>query len=89
VLRQYEALFNLENIELLIEPHALDFIAQKALEYKLGARGLRSLCEAILTDAMFEMPTAEVQENKRQLIISKAYAEEKIDRSNLSRLHAA
>ena len=56
LIRQYEKLFSLEGIQLKFEPEAIDFIAEKALEYKLGARGLRSLCEAILTDAMFDMP---------------------------------
>ena len=56
ILRQYEKLFSMEGIKLTIDDDALDFIAGKALEYKLGARGLRSLCEAIMTEAMFELP---------------------------------
>lgn len=89
LLRQYEELFSLENIQLILEPAAVDFIAEKALEYKLGARGLRSLCEAVLTDAMFEMPTPTKSEEQRQLIITRAYAEEKLERSRMGRLKAA
>jgi len=82
-------LFSLENIQLILEPAAVDFIAEKALEYKLGARGLRSLCEAVLTDAMFEMPTPTKSAEQRQLIITRAYAEEKLERSRMGRLKAA
>jgi len=89
LLRQYEELFSLENIQLILEPAAVDFIAEKALEYKLGARGLRSLCEAVLTDAMFEMPTPTKSAEQRQLIITRAYAEEKLERSRMGRLKAA
>ena len=90
LLRQYEKLFALENIELELKPDAVEFIAQKALEYKLGARGLRSLCEAILTDAMFEMPTSNpAKSEKRSLVIDRAYAETHLDRSRLNSLNAA
>ena len=58
---------------------ALDYIVDKALEYKLGARGFRSLCENILTDAMFELPSTDIT----SLIIDRTYAENKISQSNL------
>jgi ATP-dependent Clp protease ATP-binding subunit ClpX len=88
LMRQYEKLFALEGIKLNIQPDAIDFIAEKALEYKLGARGLRSLCEAILTDAMFDLPTA-AKSSKKQLVIDRAYAEEKLEGSRIGRLKAA
>ncbi len=88
LLRQYEKLFALEGIQLKMEDSAIDFIAEKAMEYKLGARGLRSLCEAILTDAMFELPTAGKSAGK-QLVIDRAYAEAKLEGSRLGRLKAA
>ncbi|MBN8682117.1 MAG: ATP-dependent Clp protease ATP-binding subunit ClpX [Chitinophagales bacterium] len=90
LLRQYEKLFALENIELELQPEAVEFIAQKALEYKLGARGLRSLCEAILTDAMFEMPTSNpAKSEKRRLVVDREYAATHLDRSRLNSLNAA
>lgn len=88
LLRQYEKLFALEGIKLKMEPSGIDFIAEKALEYKLGARGLRSLCEAILTDAMFDLPAAG-KGDKKQLVIDRAYAEEKLEGSRIGRLKAA
>ena len=91
LLRQYEKLFAYEGIELVLEPGAVDFIAEKALDYKLGARGLRSLCEAILTDAMFELPTGikGAKDSKKQFVIDRAYAEAKLERSHIGRLKAA
>jgi ATP-dependent Clp protease ATP-binding subunit ClpX len=86
LLRQYEKLFLLEGIQLEITDDALDFIAQKALEFNLGARGLRSLCEAIMTDAMFELPSAK---DVRHLRIDAAYATEKLSRAKIGRLKAA
>jgi len=88
LLRQYEKLFELEGVKLSMLPEAIDFISEKALEYKLGARGLRSLCEAILTDAMFDLPTA-TKSAKKQLVIDRAYAEEKLEGSRIGRLKAA
>lgn len=87
LVRQYEKLFSLEGIELEFLPEAIDFIAEKALEYKLGARGLRSLCEAILTDAMFDLPMS--KKDSKTLVIDRAYAEEKLEHSRVGRLKAA
>ncbi len=89
LMRQYEKLFDFDGIKLSLTPDAVDFIAEKALEYKLGARGLRSLCEAILTDAMFDMPRTGNDKTERKLIIDRAYAEEKLDRSKMGHLRAA
>lgn len=89
LLKQYEKLFDLEGVQLVLEPGAIDFIAEKALEYKLGARGLRSLCEAIFTEAMFDMPTNSGRGPKKPFIISRAYAENQLDKSRIGRLQAA
>ena len=84
IIKQYQKLFEMDDIEFTITDEALDFIVEKAVEYKLGARGLRSLCEAILTDAMFEMPAGK----DSKLVVDKAYAEEKLDKSGIKRLKA-
>jgi ATP-dependent Clp protease ATP-binding subunit ClpX len=85
LIKQYQRLFELEGIELKIENEVLDFMVQKALEYKLGARGLRSICEGILTDAMFEMPSSK----EKQFVVDIAYAQGKFDNSKLSLLKVA
>ena len=85
LVRQYQRLFEIEGIQLSFEPDAIELIAEKALEFAFGARGLRSICEAIMTDAMFELPS---QAEVRQLHITRAYAVEKLSRSNLGKLSA-
>lgn len=85
IIKQYEKLFEMDNIKFSITDGALDFIVDKALEYQLGARGLRSLCEAILTDAMFDLPDT----NEKEFRVTKSYAEQRIDRSGISKLKAA
>lgn len=84
IIKQYEKLFDMDGISFTITEHALDFIVKKAIEYKLGARGLRSLCEAIFTDAMFEMPSSGETEFK----VSKPYAEEKLSYETIKKLKA-
>jgi ATP-dependent Clp protease ATP-binding subunit ClpX len=86
LVKQYEKLLEYENIKLKFDDKALDFIVDKAVEFKLGARGLRSICEAVMTDAMFEMPS---QKSAKELHITKAYAEEKLSKSKLKKLKAA
>ncbi len=86
LVKQYEKLFSLEGIELKFTDGALDFIAEKALEFKLGARGLRSICEAILTDAMFELPSAK---DTKKLEITRAYAMDTLGKSKLTKLRVA
>ncbi len=86
IVKQYVKLFEMENIKLTFTKDALVFIADKALEYKLGARGLRSICEAILTDAMFELPShKDVFEFKVDL----PYARNQVGKSRLNKLKAA
>lgn len=85
LVKQYKKLFELENIVLTIEDDVLNFMVQKAMEYKLGARGLRSICEGILTDAMYELPSSDVKEFNLDL----EYAERHFDKSKLSLLKVA
>jgi ATP-dependent Clp protease ATP-binding subunit ClpX len=84
IIKQYEKLFEMDGIKFTIEEKALDFIVDKAIEYKLGARGLRSLCESILTDAMFEMPGTD----EDTLEVSREYAEKKLNNSAIKKLKA-
>ena len=84
IIKQYEKLFAMDEIEFSINEDALDFIVEKAIEYKLGARGLRSLCEAVLTDAMFEMPDGK----EKKLEVSKEYVEQKLNKSTIKKLKA-
>lgn len=86
LVKQYKKLFEMENIELEFKEGALDFIVQKAIEFKLGARGLRSICEAIVNDAMFELPSEKTTD---KLSINRAYAEEKFSKSHYSKLKVA
>ena len=74
IIKQYEKLFEMDHIALEVKDEALDFLVEKALEYKLGARGLRSLCESVFTDAMFSLPSSEEKEFK----VDRAYAEKKL-----------
>jgi ATP-dependent Clp protease ATP-binding subunit ClpX len=87
LIRQYQKLFALEGIELVFTDEAIDFVASKALEFNLGARGLRSICEAILTDPMFELPSQKDKVNR--FVVDEAFAREKLSRSKLNQLKAA
>src|SRR5699024_3077264 len=84
IMKQYEKLFAMDGIDLEVRDDALEYIVEKAMEYKLGARGLRSLCEAVLTDAMFEMPGT----NEKELVVSREYVKEKLDKTTLQQLKA-
>jgi len=84
IIKQYKKLFEMDEIDFSITDGALNFIVTKAVEYKLGARGLRSLCEEILTDAMFELPSS----NEKTLKVSKIYAEEKLSKTTIKKLKA-
>lgn len=84
IVKQYKKLFEMDQIELSFEADALDFIVLKAVEYKLGARGLRSLCEEILTEAMFSLPGS----GETTLTVDKSYAKKQLNRSRLKQLKA-
>ncbi|HAI41367.1 MAG TPA: ATP-dependent Clp protease ATP-binding subunit ClpX, partial [Maribacter sp.] len=84
IIKQYEKLFAMDDITFSITDQALDYIVEKAIEYKLGARGLRSLCEAIFTDAMFEMPSS----GETNFKVTKPYAEEMLSHDTIKKLKA-
>lgn len=85
LIKQYKKLFDLEGIKLTIDENVLDFMVDKALEYKLGARGLRSICENILTDAMFELPSSK----QTAFHLDLEYTQKKFEKSKLSLLKVA
>lgn len=85
LIKQYNKLFALEGIELEIEEPVLDFMVEKAMEYKLGARGLRSICESILTDAMFELPSS----SEKHFKLTLEYAVNKFDHAKMNLLKVA
>ncbi len=85
LIKQYVKLFNLDDIELSFDEEALEFIVDQAVEFKLGARGLRAICENIMVDAMFETPSEDVKHMK----ISLEYAQDKIDGASAVRLKAS
>ncbi|MBI9062485.1 MAG: ATP-dependent Clp protease ATP-binding subunit ClpX [Marinilabiliaceae bacterium] len=85
IIKQYEKLFEIDGIKLMFEDEVLEYIVDKAVEFKLGARGLRSICETIMIDSMFKAPS---EENK-ELVISLDYARHKIEHANLAKLKAS
>jgi ATP-dependent Clp protease ATP-binding subunit ClpX len=85
LVKQYLRLFEIDNIQLSFDGPVLDFIVEKAIEFKLGARGLRSICEAILNDAMFELPTS----NETKFKVTLAYAKRQFSGSKMSKLKVA
>lgn len=86
LVKQYVKLFDMEDIELEFKKNAIDYIVEKALQFNLGARGLRSICEAIVNDAMFEMPS---DSKSKKLVITKSYAEDKFEKSKINKLKVA
>lgn len=87
LIKQYVRLFEMEDIKLTFDKHVLDYIVEHAMEYKLGARGLRSICEAIMMDAMYELPSA--KDKPETFRVTLAYAQEKFKQSAFSKLRAA
>jgi ATP-dependent Clp protease ATP-binding subunit ClpX len=85
IIKQYAKLFVMDGIEFTIQENALNYIVGKAVEYKLGARGLRSLCEAIFTDAMFDLPSSD----EKEFNVTKEYADVKLTNTTLKKLKAA
>jgi ATP-dependent Clp protease ATP-binding subunit ClpX len=84
LVKQYSRLFEMDDIEFTITPSAIDYIVDRAFEFKIGARGLRTLCEAILNDAMFNLPSSDIKELK----ITKVYADQKLQNVDISHLKA-
>ena len=85
LIKQYVKLFQMDDIVLEFKQDALNYIVDKAIDYSLGARGLRSLCEGILNDAMFNLPGSEI----KKLVVNKKYAEQQMSRISLEKLKAA
>lgn len=86
LIKQYTKLFDMEGVKVEFKKPAIDYIVEKAIENKLGARGLRSICEAIITDAMFDIPS---NKDTKTLVINKSYAQSKFEKSKFSKLKAA
>ncbi len=86
IIKQYRKLFHLEGIEFKITKGALEYIAEKAMEYKLGARGLRSICEAVMTDAMYELPS---NKEVKSFELDLRYVKDKLGKSKLAKLKVA
>ena len=86
IIKQYTKLFKMDDVEFTVDKKALDLIVEKAIEYKLGARGLRSICEAIMLDAMFDLPS---EKKKKSFKLTLSYAKSKLDNSTLVKLRAA
>ena len=84
LVKQYKKLFEMDGIDFSITPGAIDFIVDRAFEFNIGARGLRTLCEAILNDAMFNLPSSE----EKELKITKIYADQKLQKIDISHLKA-
>ncbi len=89
LIKQYIKLFQYEGVELVFDPDVYEFIVEKAWEFKLGARGLRSICEAIMLDAMFEIPTSKEQSENSTLHITLDYAKQKFAKSDIKKLQVA
>ncbi len=85
IIKQYTKLFELDNIELKFDNDVLDYIVDKAVEFKLGARGLRSICEAIMMDAMFDLPS----KDDKEFVVTIEYATKKLEKINMTRLSVA
>ena len=86
IIKQYQKLFEYEDIQLSVEKEVLEFMVDRAMEYKLGARGLRSIMEAIMIDAMFELPS---NDKIKKLNVSLEYAQEKFNKSEIRKLKVA
>lgn len=86
LLKQYKKIFKADGIALSFEDSAIEYIVEKALEYKLGARGLRSICEAIMTDAMYELPS---KKDIKSFVVTRHFVEEKMEQTKISKLRAA
>jgi ATP-dependent Clp protease ATP-binding subunit ClpX len=85
LVKQYVRLFEIDGIDLKFDSEVLDFVVKKAIEFKLGARGLRSICEAILNEAMYELPSSD----EKSFRVSLEYAENQFSKSKLSKLRVA
>lgn len=85
IIKQYVKLFSMDGVKLEFQPEVFEYIVDKAIEYKLGARGLRSIVETIMMDTMFEIPSRKVD----AFTVTLDYAKEQMSKANLSRLQMA
>jgi len=86
LIKQYKKIFKTEGITLKVEEDALEYIVEKALELKLGARGLRSICEALMNEAMFELPS---EKGVKEFVLNREYAERQFEHKHILKLKAA
>lgn len=89
LVKQYHKLFAMENRNLIFEPEVLEFIVDKAMEFKLGARGLRSICEAIMLNLMYDVPGEEKPSEMTDLVVTLDYAKQQFNQSSINKLHVA
>ena len=85
IIKQYVKLFEMDGVKLEFEPEVFEYIVDKAIEYKLGARGLRSIVETIMNDVMFEIPSQHVE----RFVVTLDYAKQQMGKANISRLQMA
>ena len=85
IIKQYIKLFEMDGVELTFEDAVFEYIVDKAVEYKLGARGLRSIVETIMMDVMFEVPS----EHKKSLVVTLDYARRQLEKTNMAKLQSA
>ena len=83
IVSQYKAMLKMDGVELEFAPEALDYIVDKAVEFKLGARGLRSICEAVMKELMYEAPSSD----EKNVVVTRDYAEERVSRAPMAKLH--
>ena len=85
IVSQYKAMLKMDGVDLEFAPETLEYIVDKAVEFKLGARGLRSICEAVMKDLMFEAPSS----NEERIVVTRDYAEERVNKTSISQLNKA
>ena len=83
IVSQYKAMLKMDGVELEFTNEALEYIVDKAVEYKLGARGLRSICEAVMKELMYEAPSSD----EKHICVTREYADERVSRASMSQLH--
>ena len=85
IVSQYKAMLKMDGVELEFTDEALDYIVDKAVEFKLGARGLRSICEAVMKELMYEAPSSESQ----SIVVTRDYAEEQVTKASITKMQMA
>jgi ATP-dependent Clp protease ATP-binding subunit ClpX len=83
IISQYKAMLKMDGVDLEFSNEALEYIVDKAVEFKLGARGLRSICEAVMKELMYEAPSSD----EKSVVVTRDYAEERVSRAPMAKLH--